>query len=133
MLDNNSDAWILLMCDYDGNHNLVEKALGGYYHIYPSESSDMAGMRNLLASSEAQPSGIAAYGRYWHGWLFPIRLCLVFMSYSSIRLLNMILQFLLMAFCFVLLERRKLSKYSFAFSIALPTASISFPSRTLSV
>ena len=120
-LDNNSDAWILLMCDYDGDHNLIEKALGGYYHTYPSESGYMTGMRNLLASSEAQPSGIASYGRYWHGWLFPIRLCLVFMSYSGIRMLNMILQFLLTVTCFTLLERRKLFRYSFAFAIAILT------------
>lgn len=131
-LDNNSDAWMLLMCDYNGKESFWKKAMGGYYHIYPTEAnSGLVGMDHLPEIQNNLPISTNSYSRYWHGWLFFIRFALLFFDYSDIRMINMFLQFLLIIACFICLDRKKLSDYSLAlgtaFLILVPIATaISF-------
>lgn len=119
ILDNNSDAWVLLMCDYSGDENVFEKAMGGYYNTYSVKNSGAIGTDNLQVLDMENPVGSASYARYWHGWLFFIRFLLLFFDYSGIRAINMFLQFIMTCFCFILMDRRGLGKYSMAFAAAL--------------
>lgn len=119
ILDNNSDAWALLMCDYDGEENILKKSMGGYFNTYSTENTGAIGTDNLQMIDSESPTGTGMYARYWHGWLFFVRFALIFFDYSGIRIINMFLQFIITFSCFVLMDRRKLSKYSWAFAIAL--------------
>lgn len=119
ILDNNSDAWMLLLADFDGNEGIVDKAMSGYYWVYPCENTGMVGTDNLTVMGDKEPCGVNQYSRYWHGWLFFLRFGLLFFNYSDLRALNMILQFVLIITCFILLERRGLSDYLFAFLTAM--------------
>lgn len=127
-LDNNSDAWMLLMCDYNGDETAWEKAMGNYFYFYPVEAG-LIGSANFPAIGSLEPSGTGSYSRDWHGWLFFVRFLLLFFDYSGIRAINMFLQFILMVSCFVCLERKGLSKYILAliiaFLIIMPTATAS--------
>lgn len=118
ILDNNTDAWILLMSDYDGDETFLEKAMGNFYHVYPVENG-LIGSANLPAVGSLEPVHTGSYARYWHGWLFFVRFLLLFFDYSGIRAVNMFVQFLLTVTCFVWLERKKLSQYSIALATAV--------------
>lgn len=118
ILDNNTDAWMLLMSDYDGDETFLEKAMGNYYHVYPVEDG-LIGSANLPAVGSLESIHTESYARYWHGWLFFVRFLLLFFNYSGIRAVNMFVQFLLTIACFVWLERKKLSRYSFALATAV--------------
>ena len=120
--DNNTDAWMLLMADYDGNKNLLEKSLGGWYNTYENTSnSGMWGFDNFVSStkSDAVKIGEEAYSRYWHGWMLPLRILLLFFSYENIRYIgmNVLLALLIVNFC--LLLKFNLKYYAIAFFAAI--------------
>lgn len=119
ILDNNSDAWMLLLADYDGEESAIDKAMSGYYRVYPCENSGMIGVDNISVMDTEESCGVNSYSRYWHGWMFFVRFALMFFTYSDMRAINMFLQFALAIGCFLMLERRGLSKYSFAFLTAM--------------
>lgn len=110
-LDNNSDAWMLLMADYTNDEKTIfEKAVGGFYKIY-SEDSNLLGQASLTAMGEPVREIDGGYARYWHGWLLPLRLLLTFFTYDDIRYIGMIAQYGLMISIFLLLQKRKVLNY----------------------
>lgn len=132
--DNNTDAWMLLMADYDGNKSLLEKSLGGWYSTYENTTnSGMWGFDNFVSSTKSGmvKTGEEAYSRYWHGWILPLRILLLFFSYESIRYIgmNVLLALLIVNFCLFL--KLNLKYYAIAFfgaiTFVLPiSAMISF-------
>lgn len=118
-LDANSDAWMLLMSDYNEDNGLIDKALSGYYNVYPSRPSGLTGITNIQMVDIEEPTKVYSYPRYWHGWIFFLRLLLCFFDYSGIRMVNMFLQYILLITCFILFEKKKLLNYSVAFFVAL--------------
>lgn len=117
ILDNNSDGWMLLMCDYDGQESVIDKALSGYFKVY--KIGGFVGTNNMIAMQDNEVIKIRSYSRYWHGWLFFLRFLLMFFDYSDIRALNMFMQIILLIYTFILMERRDLKQYYFAWIIAI--------------
>lgn len=134
LADNNTDAWMLLMADYDGEKSVLEKSLGGFYKTYKNSlNSGMWGLDNFISSSDDENlvTGEASYSRYWHGWILPLRILLLFFSYENIRYVGMNCILLLMLLNYYCLIKRGLKYYAVAFFAAntfvLPiTAMISF-------
>ncbi len=95
--DNNTDAWMLLLADFhDDEMGVIDQALGGYFRFYSLTDTGLAGIDNISEIQNEQPYGVREYARYWHGWLFFLRLLLCFFSYDSIRILNLIILIVLL-------------------------------------
>ncbi|HJD45795.1 MAG TPA: hypothetical protein H9909_03025 [Candidatus Mediterraneibacter norfolkensis] len=132
--DNNTDAWMLLMADYDGTESILEKSLGGFYKSYENTSQTGSGAFDLFISSgapEAIETGVYSYSRYWHGWMLPLKLLLTFSNYEDIRFIGMIFLTALFFTCIYLALQKDLRFFAMAFGISvlfmLPiTAMISF-------
>lgn len=132
--DNNTDALMLLMEDFSGEYNIVEKGLGGFYKTYNNTSNTGAYFFDMYISSmqeNAEETVTYSYSRYWHGWLLPLRLLLIFFSYEDIRVLSMAVLLLLLIYSSHILYNKNLKFYAIAYIASclfiLPvTASISF-------
>lgn len=132
--DNNTDALMLLMEDFSGEYNIVEKGLGGFYKTYNNTSNTGSYFFDMYVSSMqegAEETGTNSYSRYWHGWLLPLRLLLIFFSYEDIRVLSMAVLLLLLIYSSHLLYTKNLKFYAAAYIASclfiLPvTASVSF-------
>ena len=134
LADNNTDAWMMLMADYEDDKSVVEKSLGGYYKTYEgAQSTGLIGMDNIVVMTDdtSQISGEGMYSRYWHGWMLPLRLLLIFFSYENIRYISMNAILVLLGLNIYALLKKGLTEYAVAFFAAntfvLPiTAMISF-------
>lgn len=132
--DNNTDAWMLLLLDYEGEESLLQRSLGGYFKAYENTSNTDAWAFDLFISSQGEnpvEQGTLTYSRYWHGWMLPLKVLLIFMNYEDIRYVSMAAIFSLILACIFLLRKRNLGYYAMAFLAAvffmLPvTAMVSF-------
>lgn len=116
--DNNTDAWMLLIADYDNSEDtLLEKALEGKYYHYPVQNNGLIGTDNIVAVEEGNIEGIWSYSRYWHGWLLPLRLLLTVFDYSEIRFFNIIILGLLLMGVIVGLEQNGMRKLILPFTV----------------
>lgn len=123
--DNNTDAWMLLMAEYDGPHSVIEKSLGNYYVQRGVTDAGIPGYDSLIANTRAQldPSGedaakptqTASYARYWHGYMLPLRLLLEVFDYSNIRILLIAAVATMIAAISYMLARRGLAAFAVAF------------------
>ena len=113
--DNNTDAWMLLIAEYhDNNKSVLDQALSGSYNVYSDVDGLIGsdGIRNIR-NNNVKWSG--TYARYWHGWLFPLRLLLTFSSYSGIRLINCIICCFMVGVVIFGLSEKSLSGIVFPF------------------
>ena len=132
--DNNTDALMFLMEDYNGNHSVIEKSVGGFFTT--SENTSNTGMYfyDMSISSLQEnniETGVSSYSRYWHGWILPLRLLLLFFNYEDIRYISMVSLVYLLTYFIHLLNQKGLKAYSVSYLTAslfiLPlTAFISF-------
>lgn len=129
--DNNTDAWMLLIADYNGQGIVHERIYDGvsaldksysgiksvfsrafdgsaYFYNGP-ESSGLVGFDNIFHTVEPDPDTVWLYPRYWHGWMLGLKLLLMIFSYSDIRILLMIIHiFLLFAIILAFKKRGKI-------------------------
>lgn len=100
-LDNFTDALMLSTASYDRG-TLVERAMLGHSYYWNGAIGGLA--------SQAYAGGIGAdlhgYSQYWHGYMIFLKPLLMLCDYSSIRMLNMACQLLLIGAILVLLARR---------------------------
>ena len=127
MLDNNTDACMLLIADY---HN-PDKSLGdqlflGRYAVYDENRTGLVGMDSINSLQTEQILRVGEYPRYWHGWLLPLRLSLCFFNYSGIRMMNVVILTALFALTVIGIERSKhretLVPFLISFVILMPIA-----------
>ena len=128
-LDNFTDAWILLIASYNGPESAAEKAFGGYYW----EEADVEDMnpddilihywQNHFAENadpaNAPPLVRGEYARYWHGYILPLRILLTLFDYSTLRVLNMDVQFLLLLAVVLAFYRRLRGRFLLPFLLTL--------------
>ena len=85
MLDNNTDAWMLLIADYHApEESLADQIFLGQYAVYDENKTGLVGMDSINSLQAEQILRVGEYPRYWHGWLFPLRLALCVFNYSGI-------------------------------------------------
>ena len=91
-LDNNMDAWMLLLADYRSeDDSVLDQIFLGKYATYSEYVTGLEGFDNLNKLQTGEVLQTGSYSRYWHGWLFPLRLILCLTNYSGIRMMNVIL------------------------------------------
>jgi hypothetical protein len=118
--DNNTDAWMLLIADYnDRKKSLMDLALGGHYNLYIEHVSEFIGMDNIALIGTENPIGVGDYPRYWHGWLLPLRVLLCAMNYRGIRVFNLILVLVLAFICLISMYKEKATGLAVPFLVSM--------------
>lgn len=120
-IDTFTDAIMLNMSYAADSSHPLSSAIEANQKIV-SHSADV--FNNIKAIKEGGTVSEWSYGRYWHGWLVPVRTLLVFFNYNEIRYLNTIVMFLLLS-VFLILVYRKLGKKAF-FAYVIGFALINF-------
>lgn len=115
-LDNFTDSLMLLEASYESSDTPLQKALLAYHGVVGGGFPNAALISRFI-NGEAF-SDYTAYARYWHGYLVFLRPLLQSMDYSSIRVLNGIVQLLLLTFICFLLAKRGLRPYIIPYIIS---------------
>lgn len=100
-LNNWSESGMLLRVAYDGDESLLKKAFGGYYNDIVGKDPQAAFVS--IYKDGIEPNARTSYARYWHGYTFLLKLLLMFLSYTDLRLLNQCVQIGMMVYCICLL------------------------------
>lgn len=127
MLDNNTDACMLLIADYHASDgSLADQLFLGQYAVYDENKSGLVGMDSIGSLQAEEVLRVGEYPRYWHGWLFPLRLSLCLFNYSGIRMMNVVILTVLFAITVMSIERTKqretLIPFLISFAILMPAA-----------
>ena len=127
MLDNNTDAWMLLIADYHAtDESFADQLFLGQYAVYDENKSGLIGMDSINSLQTEQILKVGEYPRYWHGWIFPLRLSLCLFNYSGIRMMNVVILTGLFALTVMSIERTKhretLIPFLVSFVLLMPVA-----------
>ena len=107
MLDNFTDAYMLLGASDQTEAPVLEKALMNYPGIHAKDPR--AELTDHFIHGEPFPQH-EGYARYWHGYQIPLKLLLSFTTYQGIRIINAVLQSGLVLLACILFYRRKIKK-----------------------
>jgi len=68
----------------------LQESLKNPFYIYHEECGHIAG-GILAATGKSDQVGTIYYGRYWHGYVVPLRIALCFLDITGIRIINCVL------------------------------------------
>lgn len=141
LLDNNTDAWMLIIADYNGEgiiHDRVYDGIslldrsetgiksffsrafdGAAYFYNDTANTGMVGLDNIAHVAEPEPDTVWLYPRYWHGWMLPLKMLLMLFTYSEIRLLLLITHGFLILGIIMAFRRRNMILEGIAFVAAI--------------
>ncbi len=120
--DNFTDTWMMLICFEDTTDGKFENFAKNSHYFNEDFSDVETGSISLLKkSAEGNTGGLqrANYGRYWHGYLLPLKISLLFTDYAGIRVINCVLQALLLAAIVILIWKRLPHPVTAAFLLTL--------------
>ena len=109
-LDSTTDALILLISAFDSDENPVLQAMSGSWNTLSSEEA----ASDVLAAhyGDGIPfDGSEPYYQYWHGYQIIIRPLLSLFSYPVIRILNGIVQTVLLLILCLMLKKQDMGRY----------------------
>lgn len=117
-LDNYTDSIMLGAAIYDGTQKLLQKAVNNY-HISSAQIDPDLAMTNYANEVSVYDYNVDEYPRYWHGYLVPLKLLLLFFDYGDIRILNFFLQNFLLCMIIRKLYQIKMEAYAPAFMVMI--------------
>lgn len=126
-LDNWTDSIMLLEAAYDSPDNAIRDAMNATHSEivtvteYNGEKVEEADPYKSLISHYVNGEDftqVVNYARYWHGYQIFLKPLLTIMDYSAIRILNSIVQILLIAVLLVLLYKKGMKGYILPFLIS---------------
>ena len=82
-LDNYTDSIMLGAAIYDGAEGTVDKAVNNYHPDCAQLSPELA-LTNYANEVSVYEYFEVPYGRYWHGYLVPLKLLLLFFDLADI-------------------------------------------------
>lgn len=103
-LDNFTDSIMILTASYEGEKSVVENAMSNT-RLSADRKSPYG---TLIGSLNGDDITTENYSRYWHGYLVFLRPLLSVFDYSQIRILNCILQGVLLIALIIQLFKKKL-------------------------
>ena len=107
-LDNETDAIMLLGAIHETDElNPLQQAVAVPHITMSGVNSKCITLKNYLWDNMI-PDGESNYDRYWHGYMLYLKPLLLFMDYADIRVLNMILQTLLLLYLLRELVRKRM-------------------------
>lgn len=117
-LDNFTDALMIQNAIHPSSGNTLEDVLLVNHMAYTDTmipTDDLMTETSTPLPKEGTPS---EYMRYWHGYLLFLKPLLLIMDYSGIRILNLILQTMLMLLLLFLMKKRGLSRFLLPFLVS---------------
>jgi hypothetical protein len=128
-LDNWTDATILKIAAYDGEESLMDRTLLAFRYNAEQDGEALTSSEGLIAYYSGDQDVtylVNSYPRYWHGYLTVVKPFLSVMNYQSIRVLNTVLQnMLVLLICFVLWKkqhRQMIVPWLIAWGLLVPPA-----------
>ncbi len=117
-LDTFTDSVMLGTAVYGGEEPLAERMALNYRMVYGELPEDMTltNYSNGVTVYEYEP---VPYGRYWHGYLVPLKLLLLFFDFGDIRVLNFMVQSILLCVVVWLFLENKQEIYLPAFAMGV--------------
>lgn len=115
-LDNYTDTLIMDIAVVDVNSdetNILKKAVLNQKY---REGEDKVKNYEEIFTESKKPNG--SYARYWFGTLPILKLLLIFITYSSIRYINMIFMLLLLLMTVLLIEKKIGLRYAISYGIS---------------
>ena len=104
-LDNYTDALMIDMACAPNDGNAFINGLKTTKYV--DESKQSVDCLSLIVNGETNQLTAVPYTRYWGGFLVILKPLLVLMNYSQIRILNAVVQCLLLALVFFLMVKKK--------------------------
>ncbi|MEG0513146.1 MAG: hypothetical protein RR653_10585 [Clostridia bacterium] len=116
-LDNTTDALMLLTAIHRSNESLITQAV----NVYTYSGTNPRAYPTLLEYAQTGAEGMrdTAISWYWLGYLVLLKPLLMVFTYMDLRMLNMLLQGLLLIGILVFLQKRGLSRYVLPFGLSL--------------
>lgn len=102
VLDNYTESIMLSIAIYDNEQSVWVKAMKNYYAMQSAESLASDSLYAYLKDEACYGEN---YARYWHGYLVILKPLLLLFSYSDLRILNIIVLTLLVAYVTSLLKK----------------------------
>ncbi len=118
ILDNYTDALMLLSAGYSGDESLIDRAVN-VYHAEISDLSPAHVIVELYYGHGSDAIDYVSYGRYWHGYLILLRPLLYLFDYEMIRSLNSYLMIVVAGILIFLLFKKNMKWYIFPYLISL--------------
>lgn len=116
-LDNFTDALMIQTAVFEGEGSPLERAIeAGHIQNNPYTADPVFDLRTQL---EGESGTVSEYAKYWHGYLLFLKPLLFLFSYSQIRMLNGVVQILLVIALMRAMCRRRLGKYILPFLVSL--------------
>lgn len=94
--DNFTDALMLGTASCSSNDSAAQKAL----LIYKYDEPPIEALNLIYDKTSPTTVPLNSYARYWHGYLIFLKPLLLFLNYSEIRLLNYLIELILLLFLF---------------------------------
>ena len=108
-LDNQTDTLMLSESAFDSDDSLLNKVLFVYRGKIGKKPNYYVLLDHYIQGIEYD--GVAAYPRYWHGYLLYVKPLLILFNYQTIRIINGIVQLLLNLGIIYYLNKKGLRKY----------------------
>jgi len=103
--DNFTDALMLENAIYDGNEEVIDKALN-VYRWTDQDTNPVLSFKNCYSGQAIVKEQRDSYARYWHGYLVILKPLLLFLTYGGIRILNYIVMTAMLAYlCLLMLKK----------------------------
>lgn len=98
--DNYTDTIMLSMAAYDGSESAINEAMTSrYVYVIDEDLYFQPGyLLRMLDASNDGSSAVVSYSRYWHGYLVLIKPLLMVLDITGIRLLNAVVQVIMLGF-----------------------------------
>lgn len=109
--DNFTDALMLGAASCDSDKPAYQKAL----LIYKYDETPIEALNYVFAGSAPANIPLNSYARYWHGYLIILKPLLMLLNYSEIRLLNILIEFILLLILFREMLKKFNSNFVFLF------------------
>lgn len=117
-LDNYTDAIMISNAMYDGTENAINKAVQVYRYINNSGGNPAEQLVEYFTGKDINWNK-TTYSRYWHGYLLILKPALLIFNYTDIRMINQIVQTLLIIWIIYLLIKRNLKEEILPFCTAV--------------
>ncbi len=107
--DNYTDAWMLLEAAYNGDDTTMNLAMSNYRYNIDEKDPTETIVQHYKYQQDFNKTIL--YGRYWNGYLVYLKPFLLFLNYSTIRIINSVFQMVLFCTIIFLLVRKQKAYY----------------------
>ncbi len=120
MLDNYTDALMILSAGYPGDEGLIDRAT----NVYHEAISGLFHTQTLIQlyghiRFNNNPVYHSPYGRYWHGYLTVLKPLLCFLNYGTIRYLDIFMLITTAGILIFLLYKKQMKQYIIPYLLVL--------------